>query len=453
MLKAIFFDFDGTIVESADIKTDAFRKLFASSPQVDEIVAYHTKNAGVSRYEKFDHIYKEILGEPLSPKRRRELGEEFSRIVLEEIIACPLVAGAGQFLEKYSRNVKMYVLSSTPHEELRHIIRERKMVDYFVDAIGAPAKKSESAKRIMEVEGIKPEEALFIGDTCADFNEAGKASIPFIARLPRNTDGAAFPEGTMIIRSFMELDAIVEKILAAAGRVGGGKMKTTKILLSYAIERATPVYGNTPRASIEKRSSMDDGDSSDTYDIIVNNHTGTHVDAPAHFMKGGKRISEYMPEELEFSKTEVLDIPKNEGEWIEASDVEAKEVQKNRECILIKTGFWKKRDCLNYITNGPGLSPEAIAYLRKRLPKLRCIGVDCISITSKSNRERGWESHRTAFKKEDGWGPPLLLIEDMNLEPLEKNRGKIKKVNIVPWRISWIDSAPCTVIAEVGLDG
>ena len=62
MLKAIFFDFDGVIVESAGIKTEAFRKLFSNYPdQVDEIVDYHKANAGISRYDKFDYIYEKIL--------------------------------------------------------------------------------------------------------------------------------------------------------------------------------------------------------------------------------------------------------------------------------------------------------------------------------------------------------------------------------------------------------
>jgi beta-phosphoglucomutase-like phosphatase (HAD superfamily) len=50
MLRAIVFDFDGVILESADIKTNAFRALFASYPEhVDQIVDFHLRNAGVSR--------------------------------------------------------------------------------------------------------------------------------------------------------------------------------------------------------------------------------------------------------------------------------------------------------------------------------------------------------------------------------------------------------------------
>ena len=58
VLSAVIFDFDGVIVESLDVKADAFRSLFADHPEhVDQIVRLHRENLGVSRYEKFRTIY------------------------------------------------------------------------------------------------------------------------------------------------------------------------------------------------------------------------------------------------------------------------------------------------------------------------------------------------------------------------------------------------------------
>ena len=58
-LKAIFFDFDGVLVESVDIKTRAFSKLFEREGEdvVKKVIDYHIDNGGVSRYEKFRYIY------------------------------------------------------------------------------------------------------------------------------------------------------------------------------------------------------------------------------------------------------------------------------------------------------------------------------------------------------------------------------------------------------------
>lgn len=70
MIKAIIFDFDGVIIESAEIKTDAFRTLFAGYPDMlPEIIAHHQKNSGISRYKKFRYIYEKILGQELSAQK------------------------------------------------------------------------------------------------------------------------------------------------------------------------------------------------------------------------------------------------------------------------------------------------------------------------------------------------------------------------------------------------
>jgi beta-phosphoglucomutase-like phosphatase (HAD superfamily) len=66
-MKAIIFDFDGVLVESVDIKTDAFRELFKDYPQyVDEFAAYHEYNGGVSRFEKIKYFYRHFLKENIT---------------------------------------------------------------------------------------------------------------------------------------------------------------------------------------------------------------------------------------------------------------------------------------------------------------------------------------------------------------------------------------------------
>ncbi|MDD1661933.1 MAG: HAD family hydrolase, partial [Methanomicrobiales archaeon] len=66
MIASLLLDFDGVILESVEVKTRAFRELFSFRPDhVGEIVAYHMRNTGVSRFDKFRHIYREILKEPL----------------------------------------------------------------------------------------------------------------------------------------------------------------------------------------------------------------------------------------------------------------------------------------------------------------------------------------------------------------------------------------------------
>jgi phosphoglycolate phosphatase-like HAD superfamily hydrolase len=210
MARLIFFDFDGTIVESAGIKTNAFQRLFASSEHVSEIVAYHRTHAGVSRYEKFEHIYKHFLKKPLSPSEKARLGEEFSAIVLDEILKAPLVNGAEHFLKRHSKSERLYVVSSAPHLELIHIMKEKGLLGYFKGVNGAPTKKSEAIRAVLAKERASPKDAVMVGDSIADKEEADKAGVRFIGRLGGDELSSAFPKGTKTISDLSELEHALE---------------------------------------------------------------------------------------------------------------------------------------------------------------------------------------------------------------------------------------------------
>src|SRR3990167_3288293 len=124
MIKAIIFDFDGVILESADIKTEAFKELFSEyASKIKEIVEYHLLNGGISRYVKFRYIYEHILGMHLSKQQEADLGERFSQIALEKVIRTPFVRGAQEFLGKNKRRYQFFICSGTPELELLDIVR------------------------------------------------------------------------------------------------------------------------------------------------------------------------------------------------------------------------------------------------------------------------------------------------------------------------------------------
>ena len=61
--RAIAFDFDGVLAESVDIKTRAYALLFKGEgdQSIRQIVDFHLKNGGISRFEKIRKIYNDIL--------------------------------------------------------------------------------------------------------------------------------------------------------------------------------------------------------------------------------------------------------------------------------------------------------------------------------------------------------------------------------------------------------
>lgn len=184
MIKAIILDFDGVILESVDIKTQAFRELFSRyTPDVEPIVNYHLQNNGVSRFLKFQHIWENILKRRYDNAIQDKLGKEFSEIVVSQVIDCPFVAGALEFLQQFYRKVPLYVASAVPQEELVTIVDKKGLRRYFTVLYGyPPVTKSQAINDVMEKQAISAEEILYIGDSLEDLKAAKAQGALFIAR-------------------------------------------------------------------------------------------------------------------------------------------------------------------------------------------------------------------------------------------------------------------------------
>ena len=214
--RAIILDFDGVVLESADIKTRAFRALFADHPDhVDAIVDLHVRLAGVSRYDKFRMIYDDILSLPLTADEMDELGERFSAIALEQVLACEFVPGAREFLVRRSGKHMLFVASGTPEEELRHIVAERGLADFFRGVYGTPSTKGQIVKRILAEHSLDESEAVFVGDAMTDLEGARAGGIAFIGRMPPDVPNPFEGEDVPVVADMAELDRELERLLPA----------------------------------------------------------------------------------------------------------------------------------------------------------------------------------------------------------------------------------------------
>jgi phosphoglycolate phosphatase-like HAD superfamily hydrolase len=184
VITAVILDFDGVILESVGVKTEAFPALFADIPEhVDEIVAYHRENTGVSRFDKFRYIYAHILERDLSDREFRRLSDAYHRLVIDGVLAAPYVRGASGFLERFSPRIPMYVVSASPEEELRDIIAKRGMAKFFRGIYGAPQRKVDCIRDILRRENGDSSRVLFVGDALNDYRAAQEAGVPFAGRI------------------------------------------------------------------------------------------------------------------------------------------------------------------------------------------------------------------------------------------------------------------------------
>ena len=183
LIKAIILDFDGVIVESNNIKHQAFSELFSEYPEHhDDIMAYHLSHNAVNRHEKFQYIMENILYQNYDQKLAKEWAERFSEMTRTRIINCPYVPGAIEFLEYFSGKYNIYLASATPLDELEMILNGRGLSHYFKTVYGAPTMKIEMFRDIAKREMIKPDEILYIGDSYEDYKVANDFGCDFIAR-------------------------------------------------------------------------------------------------------------------------------------------------------------------------------------------------------------------------------------------------------------------------------
>jgi arylformamidase len=68
--------------------------------------------------------------------------------------------------------------------------------------------------------------------------------------------------------------------------------------VTVAISEDVPIYKGDPGVEVSPFKSIAGGDSANVSQISFGVHTGTHVDAPNHFVEGGKRVHEIDPEKL-----------------------------------------------------------------------------------------------------------------------------------------------------------
>lgn len=205
-IKAIAFDFDGVIIESVDIKTEAFKELFFEYPTyLDKIIQYHLENGGISRYLKFKFIHEEIIKKPYNTAIGDELNAKFKNSIFSKICTCPFVEGVIEFLDKYHKKYPLYVISGTPDNEIEEIVQRRGLSDYFVDVFGSSQTKSKLLNTVIEKEKIQANNLLFIGDALSDYFAGLTPGVFFIGRA---NGPDIFPEKNTltVINNFKDFD-------------------------------------------------------------------------------------------------------------------------------------------------------------------------------------------------------------------------------------------------------
>jgi len=176
MIKLLILDFDGTIIDSNNIKQTSINS-FAKT----EFGYYPNQKIDPSKlrsYTRYEQVSK-VKGFPLTEKEKFNLDKYINDSVVNANIDINLFS-----LLRICRlkKIKIFLVSNTPHDSLNYIIEKLK-INYLFDGIFGKIdnqNKRDIFKSILKSTNIKPNDALSVGDDILDYLTSKDCYIPFI---------------------------------------------------------------------------------------------------------------------------------------------------------------------------------------------------------------------------------------------------------------------------------
>lgn len=208
--------------------------------------------------------------------------------------------------------------------------------------------------------------------------------------------------------------------------------------LTLTLSPSIPNFPGSPSLQFIKWSTIKE----DQYNLellFLSSHTGTHIDAPYHFVENGEKIHQIPLTRLignallvkikkeknqEITKKDLLDFEKKHGKI------------KNFSSVIFFTGWQKNLEKKYYFLNNPGLSKSAANYLATK--KINLIGIDSPSIDLGTDKK--FTVHKILAKHN------ILIVENLS------NLDKIPTLNfdfiILPLKLKNATGSPVRVVAN-----
>jgi kynurenine formamidase len=210
-----------------------------------------------------------------------------------------------------------------------------------------------------------------------------------------------------------------------------------QIDLTLTISKSTPNFPGSPKLQFIPWSTLKE----DGYNLellFLSSHTGTHLDAPYHFVKNGAKIHQ-IPLDRLLGNGVLIKIKKGKNQVITKNDLilfERKNgnIQKHSS-IIFHTEWQKNLNSDSYFINNPGLSESAAKYLVSK--EINLVGIDSPSIDLGTNRT--FIVHKILAKNN------ILIVE--NLTNLNKISSKQFDFIILPLKLKDASGSPVRAIA------
>ena len=194
----------------------------------------------------------------------------------------------------------------------------------------------------------------------------------------------------------------------------------------------TPTYPGDPGLEVGSWNAISRGDAANVSVLNFGAHTGTHIDAPAHFIEGAPGVSS-LPLDALVGPARVVEIPAD-ADAVAESHVRPESLQ-GATRVLFKTrnsAFWddprgRFREDFTYI------EPEAARALARA--GVRLVGFDYLSVEKFGSKD--FATHLALLSE------GVVIVEGLDLRGVAPGRYEL---TCLPLKLVGSDGSPCRAI-------
>ena len=207
--------------------------------------------------------------------------------------------------------------------------------------------------------------------------------------------------------------------------------------LTLTISENIPIFPGSPKPNFINWENIE----KDGYNLellFLSTHTGTHIDAPHHFLKKGQKIHQIMTKRL-VTEAVLIKIRKDSDQSITKTDLVKFEKRYGKidegSTVVFYTGWQKNLEKKSYFLKNPGLAISAAKYLASK--KINLVGIDSPSIDL--GKDKKFSVHHILAKN------GILIVE--NLANLEKIHSEKFHLIVAPLKLKNATGSPVRAMA------
>lgn len=201
--------------------------------------------------------------------------------------------------------------------------------------------------------------------------------------------------------------------------------------ISVAISPSMHIYPGDPAVEVYPASAIAKGDSNNSSRLVMGSHTGTHIDAPRHFIEDRLTVDK-LPMDVLVGKAYVAEILTT-GQ-ISVADLERAKIPQDTKRVIFKTVnsklIWKAKE---FQPDFISLSGEGAQWLVQR--GVRLVGIDYLSV--EKFKSPNHEVHHTLLDAN------VVILEGLNLTGVSPGEYTLC---CLPLKISGGDGAPARAV-------